>query len=66
MSVLLSYEVINDNVYVGKFSWIYNGISSPTLIAIKDCDRLLNIENHSEKILLNFLLKAKKKKKKKE
>ena len=57
--------MINDNVYVRKFSWIYNGISNPTLIAIKDCDRVLNIENHSEKILLNFLLKAKKKKKKK-
>ena len=49
LSVLLSYEVINDNVYLRKFSWIYNGISNPTLIAIKDCDRVLNIENHSEK-----------------
>jgi hypothetical protein len=40
--------------------------SNPTLIAIIDCDRVLNIENHSEKILLHFLLKAKKKKKKSE
>ena len=41
-----------------------NGISNPTRIAIKDCDHVLNIEKKcSDKILPNFLLKAKKRKK---